>query len=95
MTLFVLHCVDKPNALELRIATREAHLAYVGGQKDKLKLAGPMLDADGSMAGSMLILDVADLAEAQAFAAGDPYNKAGLFERVDIHPFKATLGGFA
>lgn len=95
MTLFVLHCVDKPNALELRMANREAHLAYVGGQKDKLKLAGPMLDADGNMAGSMLILDVADLAEAQAFAAGDPYNKAGLFERVDIHPFKATLGGFA
>jgi uncharacterized protein YciI len=47
------------------------------------------------MAGSMLILDVADLTEAQAFAAGDPYDMAGLFERVDIHPFKATLGGFA
>ena len=32
---------------------------------------------------------------AQAFAAGDPYNQAGLFERVDIHAYKATLGGFA
>ena len=95
MPLFVLHCVDKPNALELRMATREAHLAYVGARKEKLKLGGPMLDAAGNMAGSMLILDVADLAEAQAFAAGDPYSQAGLFQRVAIHAYQATLGGFA
>ncbi|HEY9235823.1 MULTISPECIES: YciI family protein [Phenylobacterium] len=93
MPLFVLHCVDKPNALELRMATRETHLAYIAAGKEKLKLAGPMLDADGNMAGSMLILDVADLAEAEDFAANDPYRRAGLFERVDVHPFKATLGG--
>lgn len=95
MTLYVLHCVDKPNALDLRMANREAHLAYVGARRDKVKLAGPMLDEDGNMAGSMLILDVADRAEAEAFAADDPYNQAGLFERVDIKRFRATLGDFA
>jgi uncharacterized protein YciI len=95
LTLYILYCVDKPGALELRMANREAHLAYVGARKDKLKLAGPLLDEVGNMAGSMLILDLADRAEADAFAAGDPYNKAGLFERVDIRQFKATLGQFA
>jgi uncharacterized protein len=92
MPLFVLFCVDKPNSLDLRMANREAHLAYVRERLDQVKLGGPMTDDKGDMAGSMLILDVADRAAAEAFTAGDPYNKAGLFERVDVKPFKATLG---
>jgi uncharacterized protein len=92
MPLFLLFCVDKPNSLDLRMATREAHLAYVGERLDVIKVGGPMTDDDGGMAGSFLILDLPDRAAAEAFTAGDPYNKAGLFERVDVKPFRATLG---
>ena len=92
MPLFVLNCHDKPNALDLRMATREAHLAYVRPQLDILKLGGPLLDDQGDMAGSLMILDVADRAAAEAFSAGDPYTKAGLWSRVEITAFRATLG---
>ena len=92
MSLFALFCVDKPDALALRLATREAHLAYVGGFRDQMKLGGPLLDEAGDMAGSLIVVDVADLAAAQAFSASDPYTKAGLWARVDIKAFKATLG---
>lgn len=95
MTIFALHCLDKANSLDLRMANREAHLAYVGGFRDQLKLAGPLLDAAGNMAGSLIIVDMADIEAAKAFSANDPYNKAGLFERVEITAFKPTLGGFA
>ncbi|MBU1379029.1 MAG: YciI family protein [Alphaproteobacteria bacterium] len=92
MPLFVLHCLDKPDSLPLRMATREAHLAYVGGRVAEIKVGGPMLNANGDMAGSLLILDVADLAAAEAFSADDPYTKAGLWERVSVKALKATLG---
>ena len=92
MPLFVLHCVDKPNALEVRMGAREAHLAYVGGKREILRLGGPMLDEAGGMAGSLLIVDVPDKAAAEAFSADDPYTRAGLWQRVDITAFKATLG---
>ena len=92
MTIFALYCVDKPNSLELRMANREAHLAYVGGFRDQLRLAGPMLNEGGDMAGSIILLEMDTLAQAQAFAAGDPYNKAGLFQRVDVTAFRPTLG---
>lgn len=92
MTIFAIYCVDKPNSLELRLATREAHLAYMGGFRDQLRLGGPMLDEAGDMAGSMILLEMETLAEAQAFAASDPYNQAGLFERVHISAFRPTLG---
>jgi len=92
MPLFVLHCVDKPNALDVRMGAREAHLAYVGGKRDILRLGGPLLDEGGNMAGSLMIVDVPDKAAAEAFSADDPYTRAGLWSRVEIAAFRASLG---
>lgn len=93
MPLFVLHCLDKPDALEVRMGAREAHLAYVGGLREVVKLGGPLLDENGVMAGSLLVVDVADKAAAEAFSAADPYTLAGLWQRVDISAFRASVGG--
>jgi len=87
---FVITAFDKPNSLALRMATREAHFAYAH-KTDQVKLGGPFLDADGNMAGSMLILEAADLAAAKAWAVDDPYAKAGLFAQTDVRPWKMTL----
>ncbi|HKR88354.1 MAG TPA: YciI family protein [Phenylobacterium sp.] len=92
MPLFILIATDKPNALELRVATRQAHIDYVR-DSGLVKIAGPLLDDAGGMAGSMLLIEAEDLAAAQAFAAADPYALAGLFEKVELRPFKLTLGG--
>ena len=91
MPHFLLIATDKPNALELRMATRQAHLDYVRGSS-LVKIGGPMLNDAGEMAGSMLVLEAEDLAAAQTFAAADPYAVAGLFEKVELRPFKLTLG---
>jgi uncharacterized protein YciI len=91
MPLFVLTCIDKPNALPLRMATREAHFAYAR-EKGGIRLGGPFLDDAGDMAGSLIILEADDLAAAKAFNAGDPYTQAGLFQSVDVRPWKATFG---
>ena len=95
MALFVLTCIDKPGALDLRMATREAHLAYVTRHPGVVRLGGPFLDEAGGMAGSMLIIEAQDLAAAKAFLADDPYLKAGLFERTEIRPWRATVGALA
>ena len=92
MPLFVLTCIDKPASLPLRMATREAHLAWIGARMDQMKLGGPFLDAAGGMAGSLMIVEATDLAAAKAFNADDPYTRAGLWERVEIRPFRTTIG---
>jgi uncharacterized protein YciI len=43
----------------------------------------------------MLIVETHDAAGAQAFSAGDPYTKAGLFESVEIRGFRVVTGGLA
>jgi uncharacterized protein len=91
MPHFVLHCLDKPGALELRLANRPVHLEHLRGLGDNILLAGPLLDASGQPMGSLIILDAPDGAAAAALAAGDPYAKAGLFASVTITPFRKTL----
>lgn len=92
MSLYVLMCFDKPGALDLRLATREAHFAYVRGHATKMRLGGPFLNAAGEMTGSLIFIEAESQAAAEAFSAEDPYTKAGVFERVEIRPWKATFG---
>jgi uncharacterized protein YciI len=94
MALFAILCFDKPGALELRMATRPTHLDYLSGTT-ALKAAGPFLDADGKPEGSMLIVEFETEAEAKTFADNDPYNLAGLFQRVEVRPWRLALGAFA
>ena len=96
MSLYVILCMDKPDSVPLRMATREAHLAFV---KDTTHVSfivgGPFLNEGGEMIGSMLIVDAEDKEKLDAFLADDPYGKAGLFERVDVRPWKVTVGSLA
>jgi hypothetical protein len=95
MAHFILTCLDKPGALDVRLANRDKHFAYLGEHPGVVRLGGPFLDDEGRMAGSMLIIEVADRAAAEAFAASDPYAVAGLFERVEIRAWRATVGALA
>jgi len=89
---FIISCVDKPGHGSVRTANRTAHLDYLNRHKDRILAAGPTLTEDGAgMTGSMLILEFADRAAVEAFAAGDPYAKAGLFESVTIRPWKKVI----
>lgn len=90
--LIALMAHDKPGALQTRKDNRDAHLAYIEAT-GVVNQAGPLLDAAGEMCGSLVILDVTDMAAAQDWAANDPYAKAGLFADVTLTPWKRVIGG--
>ncbi|WP_380055829.1 YciI family protein [Falsihalocynthiibacter sp. SS001] len=81
---------DKPGALEVRKANRDAHVAYL--KATGVAQAGPFLDENGDMCGSLVILNVTTIAEAQEWADNDPYAKAGLFESVDLQLWNRVIG---
>jgi uncharacterized protein YciI len=89
--LFAITCTDKPGGLELRMATRPAHLEHLKANERELVLVGPVLDQAGQPCGSLLVVEAVDRAAAEAFAAADPYAKAGLFESVVIRPFRTVF----
>lgn len=89
--LFALICTDKPDGLGLRQQTRPAHLAYMEAHAARLVEVGPLLDEAGAPRGSLIVLEAADRAAAEAFAAADPYAQAGLFAHVAIHPYRGVF----
>ncbi len=89
--MFALICTDRPGAIETRKANRDAHLAYIA-DTGVVAQAGPFLDEGGAMCGSLVILTVDSRAEAEAWAEGDPYARAGLFSDVRIEEWKKVIG---
>jgi uncharacterized protein YciI len=91
MMRYALICLDRPNALQTRVENRPAHLEHLQST-GVVEQAGPFIDAAGQMCGSLIILNVGSKAEAEAWAAADPYAKAGLFASVMIQEWKRVIG---
>ncbi len=89
--LVCLMAHDKTGALDVRMENRSAHVDYLKST-DHVHLAGPLIDAGGGMCGSMIVLDVPDMAAAEAWAENDPYAKAGLFQSVTLTEWKKVIG---
>ncbi len=89
--LFAIICTDRPDALELRMATRAQHLAFLEANKAAIQFGGPQLDVNGKPCGSLILLDVEDRASAEGFAAADPYAKVDLFESVIVRPLRTVF----
>ena len=89
--LIALIAKDKDGALQTRLDNREAHVAHIKNSGVVMH-AGPFLDDAGDMCGSLVVLDVADMAAAQDWAANDPYAKAGLFESTELIQWNKVIG---
>ena len=84
--LYIVYQIDGPDSPEIRAATRDAHFKYLDEHEDILVLGGAMLADDGkTRTGSVLIINVEDLAAAEAFSENEPFRRAGLFARVEIN----------
>ncbi len=90
--LVALIAKDKPDSSDVRADNRPAHLDYLKAHASQVAQAGPLLDPAGDMVGSLIILDVADLATAQDWADADPYAVAGLFANVELIEWKRVIG---
>ena len=89
--LVALIARDKPGALDVRKANRPAHVDYLKSGT-AVQQAGPLLDDAGEMCGSLIVLDVPDMAAAEAWVADDPYGKAGLFQSVELIAWNRVIG---
>jgi uncharacterized protein YciI len=87
--LFVIIGRDGPDAKTLRPEIRPDHLAHLGvyDAQGRVRIAGPLTDGSGSL----IVLEADSLDEARSIAEADPYARAGVFESVEIHPFKQVL----
>jgi uncharacterized protein len=96
---YFIYARDNPGSLARRISARPAHLARLQelNSLGRLKIAGPIpaIDhsdpGDAGFLGSMLVVEFDSLESARAWAEADPYVSAGVYQSIEIHPFKPVL----
>ena len=97
--LYVLIGEDAPGSLDKRLAARPEHVARLQAllAEGRLVLAGPCPAVDSpdpgpaGFTGSVIIAEFPSLADAEAWAAADPYMTTGVFTRCSVEPFRKTL----
>jgi uncharacterized protein len=83
-----------PDYLERRPPHRalHLHLAWEAHERGELLLAGALAEP---VDGAILLFQGADDHAARAFAAGDPYVKAGLVRSWSVRPWTTVVGALA
>lgn len=89
---YVIHAYDHTDAdaPDRRMAVRPAHLDYVHQLKanGQFVLGGALLDPEGRMIGSMLMLDLETDEQLAHYLDTDPYIVQGIWNKIDVKPFR-------
>ena len=96
---YVIYSKDCEGSLQARLAARPAHVARLESllAQGRLLLAGPRPAIDASdpgpagFLGSLVVAQFDSLDEAQAWADADPYVESGVYESVEVSPFKRVM----
>lgn len=97
--LYSIFAYDVENSLPLRAQARPEHIARLKqmAEDGRLIMAGPNPAIDSNepgeagFTGSLIVAEFDSLEDAQAWANADPYLAAGVYEKVDVKPFKKVL----
>ena len=93
--LVSIYCKDAPGSAGPRQDKLAEHIEHVEAIEDRIKVAGPVMGADGEQAvASLLVVDVGSLEEATGMMHDDPYYQTGVWQEVNIQEFKAVVGSW-
>ena len=85
---FIIHALDRPDALPARLALYQAHKDYLSTAPLKTVISGPLVAEDGeTMIGSCFVVEADSITDVQAFHDADPFKAAGVWEHVHINRF--------
>ena len=94
--LFVVHALDRADALTTRAKHYRAHRTHLDQAKAEgieVVSAGPLVGDDGETPiGSLLVLEAKDRATIESFCRADPYQANGVWDRIQIHAYVKRRG---
>ena len=96
---YSIYATDRPNSLEARLNARPSHVERLTTLVDqgRLLVAGPnpAIDSEdpgpAGFTGSLIVAEFESLEAAQNWANTDPYIEAGVYEKVEVKPYKRVL----
>ena len=88
---FVITAYDGEGMLEKRMEVRPDHLANMSKIKGKVLCAGGLLDEEGKMKGSVMVMDFPSKELFDEYLSSEPYIKAGVWETVTVEKMNVVL----
>jgi uncharacterized protein YciI len=90
---YVIKAYDGENMLEKRMQVRAAHLENLKTIDGKILCGGGLLDENGNMKGSVLVLDVDDKSKLDAYLESEPYIKSGVWQKIEVDLMNVVIVG--
>ena len=88
---YIITAYDGENVLEKRMEVRPRHLENMTRVKGKVLCAGGILDEEGTMKGSMLVIDFAEKADLDDYLQNEPYIKEKVWEKVHVENMNVVI----
>ena len=88
---FLVKAYDGPDLLEKRMAVRPRHLEGMKALGRQIIAAGGLLDEDGKMKGSALVMEFPDRDALDQYLENEPYVIEGVWQKIDIEIMNVVL----
>ncbi len=88
---FLIRAYDGEGKLDKRMEVRPKHLEGMTKLSDHIISAGGLLDDEGKMKGSALIMDFQSRKELDDYLAGEPYVLAGVWEKIEVESINVVI----
>ncbi len=88
---YMIKAYDGKNMLERRLAVRPRHLENMAKVPGKAICAGGLLDEEGKMKGSVLIMDFESRELLQQYLDSEPFIKERVWENVEVEPMNVVI----
>ncbi len=88
---FIVKAYDGEDMLEKRMAVRPRHLEGMKALGKRIICAGGLLDGEGRMKGSALVLDFPDRAALDEYLQNEPYVTEGVWQKIEVETMHVVL----
>ena len=91
MMQFVIRAYDGEGMLDKRMEVRPRHFEGMERMKEHTLCAGGMLDEDGKMIGSLLVMEFQTREELNEYLANEPYVVENVWERIEVERMNVVI----
>ena len=88
---FIVKAYDGEGMLDKRMAVRPRHLEGMKALGRQVICAGGLLDDEGRMKGSALVMEFSDRAALNAYLENEPYAVEGVWQKIEVEVMNVVL----
>ena len=88
---FLIRAYDGEGMLEKRMEVRPRHLEGMKALGKQIICAGGLLDGDGKMKGSALVMEFPDRAAVDEYLRNEPYVSDGVWDTIEVETMNVVL----